>query len=491
MRGLSALHFLSPNGKCHSFDASANGYGRGEGMGVLILKPLNDALRDNDTIRGVIRGTGLNQDGKTPAITMPSSEAQAELIQSTYRQAGLDFDRTSYFEAHGTGNPPMLPTHNNHLTVLILLGTVVGDPTELKAIGLSVGAGRSTNNPLYVGSVKTNLGHLESAAGVAGLLKAIFSLEKGIIPGIVGLENINPRLKLKDWGLTLNKESVEWPTPGLRRVSVNCFGYGGANSHCILDDAKHYLEEHGLHGHHSTVGPETELGNTDSDSAVSIGTPPNLTIGHYKPSLKIPKLFGLSSPDQEGITRLARTYAKHFETWNCQVEGDNDSANLGQSPEATYVENLAYTLNERRTIFGWRSFVVTGSVEGFQNAIQKGLPKLPRAIRSPACAFVFTGQGSQYFKMGYELQLNPKFYQTLQAADDYLSSLGSSWSVIEEFNKAEDISKINDPELSQPLCTVLQVALVDLLNDWGVSPKAVVGHSSGEIGMSAILPRGA
>ena len=177
MRGLSALHFLSPDGKCHSFDASANGYGRGEGMGVMILKPLKDALRDNDTIRGVIRGTGLNQDGKTPAITMPSSDAQAKLIQSTYREAGLDFDRTSYFEAHGTGNFPTRPIYDKDL--LRLAGRVIGDPTELKAIGLSVGASRSTNNPLYVGSVKTNLGHLESAAGVAGLMKAVFSLETG------------------------------------------------------------------------------------------------------------------------------------------------------------------------------------------------------------------------------------------------------------------------------------------------------------------------
>ncbi|KAE9375002.1 putative lovastatin nonaketide synthase [Stipitochalara longipes BDJ] len=434
MRGLSALHFLSPDGKCHSFDASANGYGRGEGMGVMVLKPLKDALRDNDTIRGVIRGTGLNQDGKTPAITMPSSEAQAELIQSTYREAGLEFDRTSFFEAHGTG-------------------TVVGDPRELKAIGLSVGVGRSTNNPLYVGSVKTSLGHLESAAGVAGLMKAVFSLEKGVIPGIVGLETVNPRLKLKEWGLTLNKQAVEWPTPGLRRASVNSFGYGGANAHVILDDAKHYLEEHGLHGHHSTLGHDAGLSNTDSDSAVSIGTPPlDFNMDQHKPSLKLPKLFGFSSPDQEGITRLARTYAKHFET----------AVNLNQSSETTYVEDLAYTLNERRTIFGWRTFVVTGSIEGFQDATRQGLPKLPRTSKNPACAFIFTGQGAQYFKMGYELQSSPKFYQILREADDYLLSLGSNWSV-------------------QPLCTVLQVALVDILEYWGIAPKAVVGHSSGEI----------
>ncbi|KAL5323100.1 hypothetical protein ACEPPN_007628 [Leptodophora sp. 'Broadleaf-Isolate-01'] len=443
MRGLSSLHFLSPDGKCHWFDEAANGYGRGEGLGFLVLKPLKDALRDNDTIRAVIRGSGLNQDGKTPAITMPSREAQIELIQTTYRNAGLDLQDTQYFEAHGTG-------------------TSIGDPIELSGIGESMGVGRTKDNLVVVGSVKTNLGHLESAAGMAGMMKTVLAMEHGVIPKIVGLNNLNAKLKLDEWGLKLNKKLISWPATasGIRRASVNSFGYGGANAHAIVDDAKTYLETHSLQGNHSSfVLPGT---NTIFSADISSNEQ-----GTLFPS--IPKLLILSSPEQTGVGRLAETYAVHFEeAFNAKVEYD--------------MGDLAYTLGERRTIFDWRTFSVSGSLGELRESLKQGLQKPRRAMRTPTCAYVFTGQGAQYAKMGRELLQNSVFRQSLEQANEYLASLGCSWSVIEELNKSEESSRVNQPEVSHPLCTILQVALVSLLEHWGVSPKAVIGHSSGEIG---------
>ncbi|KAH9222301.1 hypothetical protein DL95DRAFT_508189 [Leptodontidium sp. 2 PMI_412] len=443
MRGLSSLHFLSPDGKCHSFDEAANGYGRGEGLGFLVLKPLKDALRDNDTIRAVIRGSGLNQDGKTPAITMPSREAQIELIQTTYRNAGLDLQDTQYFEAHGTG-------------------TSIGDPIELSGIGESMGVGRTKDNLVLVGSVKTNLGHLGSAAGMAGMMKTVLAMEHGVIPKVVGLNNLNAKLKLGEWGLKLNKKLISWPATasGIRRASVNSFGYGGANAHAIVDDAKTYLETHSLQGNHSSfVLPGT---NTIFSTDVSSNEQ-----GTLLPS--IPKLLILSPPEQTGVGRLAETYAVHFEeAFNAKVEYD--------------MGDLAYTLGERRTIFDWRTFSVSGSLGDLRESLKQGLQKPRRAMRTPTCTYVFTGQGAQYAKMGRELLQNSVFRQSLEQANEYLASLGCSWSVIEELNKSEESSRVNQPEVSHPLCTILQVALVSLLEHWGVSPKAVIGHSSGEIG---------
>ncbi|KAH6677568.1 putative lovastatin nonaketide synthase [Halenospora varia] len=468
-RGLSALHFISPDGKCHSFDERANGYGRGEGTGVLILKPLSEALKDNDTIRAVIRGSGLNQDGKTPGITMPSRDAQADLIKSTYAAAGLDFDQTAYFEAHGTG-------------------TAIGDPIELSSISQSLTADRNPENPLFVGSVKTNLGHLEPSAGVAGVIKTVLALENGKIPSVVGLQNVNPNFELDEWRLKLNKELVDWPVAGIRRASVNSFGYGGANAHVILDDALHFLEQHSLRGNHSTLRevPDGVSNDSSSDSGISIGTPTSGqgTPGQGTPGLKLssctPKLFVLSSPEQSGVDRLIETYSKHIEAWSSSQEKSDDE--LGMiTQEAEYLENFAYTLANRRSAFDWRGFTIAGSMSELSGVVKQGLPKLRRAARAPACAYVFTGQGSQYYNMGRELQSHAVFRESIHLADEYLKSLGADWSVLEELNKSEETSKINNAEISQPLCTILQIGIVDLLKHWGITPKAVVGHSSGEI----------
>lgn len=166
---------LSPDGECYSFDHRGNGYSRGEGFGVLVLKRVSDAIRDHNTIRGIIRSTGCNQDGHTSSITLPNSISQETLIRETYKKAGLSMHPTRFFEAHGTG-------------------TAVGDPLESKALGLAFRNIRTTQDPLWVGAVKSNVGHLEGASGIAGVIKALLVLEKGIIPPNANFEKVNPKI---------------------------------------------------------------------------------------------------------------------------------------------------------------------------------------------------------------------------------------------------------------------------------------------------------
>lgn len=177
---LARQNFLSPDSLCYSFDDRANGYSRGEGIGMVILKPLSNAIADGNTIRAVIRGTSSNQDGRTPSISQPSAEAQADLIRKAYEAAGLDFKSTQYFEAHGTG-------------------TRVGDPIEAQGINAVFSNHLEPDNPLYIGSVKANIGHLESTAGVASVIKAVLALENGIIPPNALLKNLNPSIPAEQW----------------------------------------------------------------------------------------------------------------------------------------------------------------------------------------------------------------------------------------------------------------------------------------------------
>ncbi|KAF4629252.1 hypothetical protein G7Y89_g8896 [Cudoniella acicularis] len=402
---LSNMGFLSTSSRCFSFDNRANGYARGEGVGVLIIKRIRDAIRDGDPIRAVIRSTGSNQDGHTPGVTQPSKDSQEQLIRDTYSKAGLSMHNTMFFESHGTG-------------------TLIGDPTEASAIGAAFGRQHTEDQPLIIGAVKANIGHLEGASGVAGF----------------------------------PSQALPWPTTGLRRASVNSFGFGGANSHAILDDAYHYLLERSLTSSYSLNGfnnhPTTEYkANRNTNEEASIE----------------PKLLVWSASEEEGLDRLAAVYSKHFERLALQ-----------ESEVQVYLTNLAYTLSMRRSSLSWKSFTVTNSPSKLGN-LQDLLSKPVRSSLSSNIGFVFTGQGAQWPKMGEGLLVYPTFRKSLEEADGYLRAIGCEWSLLDELLKEKTISQINSPAYSQPLCTALQVALVDLLKSFGVVPSGVVGHSSGEI----------
>ncbi|RYO87212.1 hypothetical protein DL762_004340 [Monosporascus cannonballus] len=445
MEQFSGIHMLSPEGISHSFDDRANGYGRGEGIGCLIVKRLSDALRDGDTIRAVIRHTGVNADGKTPSITQPSSEAQADLIQRTYAAAGLPLTSTEYFESHGTGTP-------------------VGDPIELSAIASTIGAARAAEGlgPLYVGSVKPNVGHTEGCSGLAGVFKAILCLEKGMLVPTYDVQRVSPKLTLTEWNLTLPSWTMKWPSNGKRRISVNSFGFGGSNAHVILDDAYHYLKERDLVGNHNTTVYDDE--SSDSGISTGVSTPSTSEIDNHEAK----QLFVFSSRDQAGLQRLAHVYR-------------NDLESKAKEEDLQYLYNLSYTLVARRSHHDFRSFVVATSLAELSTQLSKPVPKIKRSSRRDKnLVFVFTGQGAQWPAMGIQLLSHPVFERSVRASQEYLETHGCEWNALEELRKTDD-SKIGLPEYSQTLCTVLQVALVDLLRHWNIVPKATIGHSSGEI----------
>ena len=505
----SNQNFLSPDGKCKSFDESGNGYGRGEGFAAIVLKRVDDAIEVGDPLRAIIRGTGSNQDGHTKGFTLPSAEAQANLIKDTYRWAGLDFKHTSYVEAHGTG-------------------TQAGDTQETEALSRTISKEHTVYDKLLVGSIKSNIGHLEACAGLAGIVKSVLILEYGAIPPTIHYRKGNPKIKFDEWNLEIPITITPWPVKGLRRISVNSFGYGGTNAHAILDDSYHYMKGRGLQGNHytdvsghaiqtlhssthvSSHGLHAPVKGKLSDhpsSGLSKGLSNGLShglasrlpngISHTLPSGSAndafsgdveanrldnherPRLHVQSTQDKEGLKRMRFLLAKFLEAKSEDQSQDTRS----------YLANLAYTLS-RKTSLQWRTFNIASSLEQLSSSLkdEDGIVLARRATMQPRIGFVFTGQGAQWPRMGMELMSYGTFRESVEAADDYLRrECGCLWSAKEELNKGKSMSKLNLAVYSQTLCTILQVALVDLLDTWKIAPVAVAGHSSGEIGAAYCL----
>lgn len=478
---LSDQNFLSPDGVCYSFDHRANGYARGEGIIALVLKPVSAAVRDGDMIRAVIRSIGSNQDGRSPVLTQPSPQAQEDLIRHVYKRENLSLDETRYVEAHGTGTP-------------------VGDPIEMKAIGRVFRKARSAEEPLYVGSVKANIGHLEGASALASLIKSILILEKGIIPPNALFEKINPDIDVDFYHTEVPSESVVWPTSGLRRVSVNSFGFGGSNTHVVLDDAYHYLTDRHLSGNHCTSPvPGNAAGNPipngngtlRTDAVVngsngasrplngsSVGHPLNGASGNGSTTKEqpvnglgaargngnLPRMMVWTAADENAVKRTVGVYQKFYQE---RVSGN---------PEK--LDRLAWTLASRRSQMLWRTFAIVADGPELQGDKILSPAKPVRREAEAGLAFVFTGQGAQYADMGHDLIEYPVFAATLRRIDDVYADLGCTWSIFDELGSIENINKA---EYAQPLSTAVQIALVELMKSFEVVPKAVTGHSSGEI----------
>lgn len=473
--------FLSPDGKCYSFDHRANGYARGEGVGSLVVKRLSDAIRDGNTIRAVIRGSGVNQDGRTAGITLPSASAQEDLIRNVYAAAGLDPKDTRMLEAHGTG-------------------TSAGDPIEASAAAKIFGPHRSAADPLYIGAIKSGVGHLEGGAGVAGVIKSVLVLESGIIPPNVNFEKPNPKVPVKRWNLKFPLENTPWPAEGTRRISVNSFGVGGTNAHVILDDAYSYLTSRNIVAIHNTaesvptqddirqklnelekptltqqpieIGPVTEELHTNGREINGV----TVVNGHCETngveSKPKNRVFTFSAFDEQGIRRNAARLADYLKKPRA----------LNTVAESEFLDRLAFTLSEKRSTFPWKSFLVANSVKDLSANLTSdvSLPNI-RAVNKLRIGYVFTGQGAQWYNMGKELLDYPVYRRSMQEASDYMKSIGAEWSVLDEMLKSQEESKVNSPALSHPCCAALQIALVDLLASWDIVPSRVVGHSSGEI----------
>lgn len=404
---LSEQGVLSPDGSCKTFSSDANGYGRGEAVNGLFIKPLADALRDGNPVRAVIRAAATNHDGKTPGMTYPSLEAQEALIRHAYRLAGIsDPSDTAFVECHGTG-------------------TLVGDPVETNAVARVFGNPRGT----YVGSVKPNLGHSEGASGLTSVIKGVLALEHRTIPPNIKLGVPNPKIPFESARLAVPVDPTPWPSDvSVERVSVNSFGIGGNNAHVILD------------------------------SAASHGAAPSLEESGDAPQLLV---YSAGSSDSLGHTI------------------DEHAAYLSQYPEC--IEDLAFTLANRRQHLSHRGFVVSSREK-------PGTPsrsKQRHGTGPSSIVMVFTGQGAQWPQMGRALlRSNTTFRASIESLDKHLKVLeenGPDWTIEAELRKPAKRSKLDSAELSQPLCTALQIALVDSLACIGVTPDAVIGHSSGEI----------
>lgn len=331
--------------------------------------------------------------------------------------AGLNPSDTHYVELHGTG-------------------TKAGDAAEVRAIANTIAAGRS--QPLYCGSVKSRIGHTEGSAGMAAVIKSVLCLEKGVITPNLNYAEANSRLRLDSSGIIIPTSTLSWPECEVRRCSINNFGFGGTNAHVIIDDAYNYLRL------------RDKLPRLENESVKAR-----------------PRLFVLSAPEQAALTRQRQAHAGYIES-NCNTDT---------------LPRLAKTLSDRRSIFQWRHAAVATSANDLLTLWKDDKAKCVKAGTCPNVAFVFTGQGAQWYGMGRELASFEEFAISVRRSSAYLIRMGCSWDAWTELMtpKSESESKLNETEYSQPLCLVLQIALVDLAEQWGIKPFAVVGHSSGEI----------
>nr|UPX44674.1 Type I Iterative PKS [Penicillium fuscum]UXX61831.1 Type I Iterative PKS [Penicillium fuscum] len=443
-KALGSFGFLSPDGKCFAFDERANGYGRGEGVATIVIKRLKDALAAGDPIRAIIRESVLNQDGKTDNLTSPSQAAQEALMRDCYAKAGLEPLRTQYFEAHGTG-------------------TATGDPIEVGAIAsVFQSHGRREDEALRIGSVKTNIGHTEATSGLASVIKVAMAMEKGVLPPSINFEKPNPQLDLEHWRLKVVTELEKWPVaPGqTMRASVNNFGYGGSNAHVIMEDANGLSQNRSVNGK-VNGGVNKIINGVDAHATGTTGD-------KYK-------LLIVSAKDEHAHENMVARLAEFLRQKEQHRLQDTE----------TLLESLVYTLGQRRTMFPRMAAYpvpITQGLEGVAKVLETPKFRSSRSAQRPRIGMVFTGQGAQWHAMGRELiTAYPVYKASLEEADGYLRDFGADWSLMEELGRDIEASKVNLTAFSIPICAAVQIALVRLLEAWGITPSAVTSHSSGEI----------
>lgn len=431
--GFSKASMLSPTGQCFAFDERANGYVRGEGAGVIVIKPLKEAVADGDRIYCTIRAAVINQDGNTSSMTVPGVETQAEMLRIAYSQADMEPKRVRYMEAHGTGTP-------------------VGDPIETRALGQVLAQGRDKDDWCLIGSVKTNVGHLESGSGVAGLMKAALVLHHDTVPPNRNFKNPNPNIPFDEFKLRVATDLQPLPhLDGFLPVTaVNSFGFGGTNAHIVLE-----------------ANPETF--GVNGDSGVSVAVPG--TAEKIEAEADRPLVLPLSGRTDDALRDNAVKW-RHF-LRKSEADLGDIAASAGKLREHLDHRLVAIGKDRDELCHSLTQWLAGNPGE----MVTTGKP----ASEVHPLTFVFTGQGAQWWRMGQDLlEREPVFRKVLEDIDAHLKPL-AGWSLIEEMTRDEESSQINRTNIAQPAIFGLQVALAELWKSWGIEPSRVIGHSVGEV----------
>ncbi|MEV5205653.1 alpha/beta fold hydrolase [Streptomyces sp. NPDC053720] len=421
-RVMSEAGMLSPDGRCKTFDKSADGYVRGEGCGVVVLKRLSAAQRDNDRILAVIRGSAVNHDGRSSGITVPNPWAQQKLITEALAGAGVAGSEIDYVEAHGTG-------------------TALGDPIEVRALSAVLGPGRDPDRPVVLGSVKTNVGHLEPAAGVVGLIKTVLCLRNEAIPPLMHLREVNPDIGLDELPVRLATELIPWPRGSRPRLAgVSSFGASGTNSHVVLEEA-----------------PATEPSGARTDRPVHLVT--------------------ISAKDSDALSALARKYHRAL---GHAVPDLADIAFTARTGRAHFRNRLAVAADTTPQLLDHLGAYLRGETgrDVFVGTAPTGSPKV---------GFLFTGQGSQYAGMARELyETDPGFRADLARCNAILSDRLDPGLLAVMFGEHESSVLLDRTRYTQPALFALQYALARMWMRWGATPAGLLGHSVGELAAACV-----
>ena len=420
----SHAHMLAPDGRCKTFDASADGYVRGEGCGVVVVKRLEDAIRDGDRIRAVIRGSAINQDGASGGLTVPNGVAQQRVIAEALQCAGVAAADVGYLEAHGTG-------------------TSLGDPIEVQAAGAALGDGRDADRPLLIGSVKTNIGHLEAAAGIAGLIKVILSLEHEVLPKHLHFQNPSPHIPWDRLGVRVVDEALPWARDERPRIAgISSFGFSGTNAHLIVQEAP--------------------------DEVGQVAAAPVAPADDRRFSL-----LPLSARSPDALVQLAQTYG----SW------------LAAHPEASLAD-VCLTAGVGRSHFEHRAALVVNSTESAREVLRalaedRPAPGLLRGecADKPRTAWLFTGQGSQYAGMARELfDTEPVFAETMTHCAAVVADVLEKplLDVIFDVDGPDAQDNLRQTSYAQPALFAVEMGLARLWQSWGFQPDVVIGHSVGQ-----------
>ena len=433
----SRARMLSPDGRCKTFDAGADGYARSEGCGVLVLKRLSDARRDGDRVCAVIRSSAVNSDGASSGLTVPNGGAQQRLISAALNRAGLNGSDVDYLEAHGTGTP-------------------LGDPIEVQAAAAVYGTGRDPARPLLIGSAKTNIGHLESAAGVAGLIKVVLSLQHETLPANLHFNNPSPHIPWDSLPVRVVDRPTPWAHGGRpRRAGVSSFGFTGTNAHVLIEEAPA-----------AEKTPEETPGGGEP-TAVDDGTVTRRW-----------RVLPLSARSASGLTALAQRYSQ----W------------LAAHPQAA-LDDVCLTAGVGRSHFEHRAALVTDSVADARLllddlAANRSRPGIARGecADPPTTAWLFPGQGSQYPGMARELfETEPVFAETVRQCAAAVDPMLPRPLLEVLFAHDRDAAEmLRHTSFAQPAIFAVEMGLARLWQSWNIQPDVVLGHSVGQYAAACV-----